>query len=219
MKHICDEHIIYTPLDFDRVLKHVFKENCDIPLLIYMEAREVLDARRFMSELNLHITRIAQLARRVKLTCNLFCVQREKDIDIRTRALINVGFEIRRYGLSSGKSTRAYAVPYTAKELIKEDRELRKPDVYISVNGILERTTMLLWEVPEIFSYFYDVDRQKKSELIFGSGRNSKEKEKEEVKFEKELEEKTEVCPKCQHRYTVFYPVVKMVKEEKKRRK
>jgi len=205
MQHVCDEHVIYTPQDFDNVLEHVFQDKCEIPVLIYMEAREVLDARRFMSQLNLHLTRIAQLARRCRNTCNLFCVQREKDIDIRTRAMINVGFEIRRYGLSNGSSTRAYAIPYSGKELVKEDRDIRRPDIFINHGGELERVTMMFWDIPEMFSYFYEMDASKKEELIFGDSKKRRDKELkkriEAAEKKKDEDILTIECPACKHRH------------------
>jgi hypothetical protein len=178
--HIFNEHIIYTTNDYYDVLKHVFLSKCDFPVLIYMESREVYDARRTMSSLNRELTRIAQLARAVKRTYNIFCTQRRQDVDVRIRSMVHLGIRVVRYGLSSGRSTPVFGIPYSTRQLTLDEEEM-VPDIYIRIRGSLGwiRVGSIRWKMPTMFSKFRQIDKEKKIAIIF-------EKKKENVEEEKE---------------------------------
>jgi len=194
LKHICEQHIVYTPSEFRSVLSHVFLSDCKFPLLIYMEAREVYESRRALSTLNVQLTRIAQLSRSVRNTVNIFCAQRKEDIDARVRALFDIGLKVYRYGLSSGRSTPAFAHAFSRKQLVKSEGEMQR-DVFIILNGKYYKVRNIFWKIPPIFEYFREIDRKKKIDLIFGSEEDRREEEKrlrEEEKKKRQEEKKRE---------------------------
>jgi hypothetical protein len=184
LDHIFDEHIIYTTNDYYNVLKHVFLSKCDFPVLIYMESREIYDARRTMSNLNKELTRIAQLARAVKRTYNIFCTQRRQDVDVRIRSMVHLGIKVIRYGLSSGKSTPVFGIPYSTRQLILDENEM-VPDIYIRIKGNLHwgRVGSIYWKMPLMFEKFKQIDKEKKIAIIFKEKKEDIEEKIEEKKL------------------------------------
>jgi hypothetical protein len=184
LSHIFSEHIIYTANDYYDVLKHVFLSKCDFPVLIYMESREVYDARRTMSALNRELTRIAQLARAVKRTYNIFCTQRRQDVDVRIRNMLHLGIRVVRYGLSSGKSTPVFGIPYSTRQLTLDEDEM-VPDIYIRIRGDSRwiRVGSIRWKMPMMFDKFKQIDKEKKIAIIFKEKEDAEE-EKEEKKLQ-----------------------------------
>jgi energy-coupling factor transporter ATP-binding protein EcfA2 len=190
LDHIFNEHIIYTTNDYYGVLRHVFLSDCDFPVLVYMESREVYDARRTMSNMNRELTRIAQLARAVKRTYNIFCTQRRQDIDIRIRSMVHMGIRVVRYGLSSGKSTPVFGIPYSTRQLMLDEDKMT-PDIFARIRGDSTwiRVGSITWKMPTMFDRFKEIDREKKVAIIFKDRKESREEEKEEevsVRFDGE---------------------------------
>jgi len=185
LSHIFSEHIIYTANDYYDVLKHVFLSKCDFPVLVYMESREVYDARRTMSALNRELTRIAQLARAVKRTYNVFCTQRRQDVDIRIRSMLHLGIRVVRYGLSSGKSTPVFGIPYSTRQLTFDEDEM-VPDIFVRIKGNLQwiRVGSMRWKMPTIFDRFRQIDKEKKIAIIFKEKKEDVEEEKEEKELQ-----------------------------------
>jgi len=181
LDHIFGEHIIYTANDYYDVLKHVFLSNCDFPVLIYMESREVYDARRTMSAMNRELTRIAQLARAVKRTYNVFCTQRRQDVDVRIRSMVHMGIRVVRYGLSSGKSTPVFGIPYSTRQLMLDEDKMT-PDIFARIRGDQRwiRVGSITWKMPAMFDRFKEIDKEKKVAIIFRDRRESREEKMEE---------------------------------------
>jgi hypothetical protein len=189
LSHIFNEHIIYTMNDYYDVLKHVFLSKCDFPVLIYMESREIYDARRTMSNLNRELTRIAQLARAVKRTYNVFCTQRRQDVDVRIRNMVHLGIRVVRYGLSSGKSTPVFGIPYSTRQLTLDEDEMT-PDIYIRIRGDLQwiRVGSIRWKMPVMFEKFRQIDKEKKIAIIFREKKEDVEEEKEEKELQMDFD-------------------------------
>jgi hypothetical protein len=137
-----------------------------------------------MSSLNRELTRIAQLARAVKRTYNVFCTQRRQDVDVRIRNMVHLGIRVVRYGLSSGKSTPVFGIPYSTRQLTLDEEEM-VPDIYIRIKGDLQWTRVgsIRWKMPTMFGKFRQIDKERKIAIIFKEKKEDIEEEREEKKL------------------------------------
>jgi hypothetical protein len=166
-KHITSLHIIYDFEDFEKVCKHVFFSDCELPVVAMMEGSVLAHARQFMSKKNIAIGRIMSLSRTIKPVVFLLCSQHWNDLDVALRRRLDYFIPVIRYVSSEGKSTKPVAKPYFISHGLTE-LILSPVYIYYKPAGVYYRLQGITFSMPdkELIKEFEKKERSKKRELI-----------------------------------------------------
>jgi hypothetical protein len=166
-KHLCAYHIIYDFDDFEKVAKHVFFSNCELPVMILMEGSVLAHARQFMSKRNIMIGRIMSLSRTIRPIIFLICSQHWNDLDVYLRRRIDFFVPVMRYVSSDGYSGKPIAKILHVSHALT-DLVLSPVYVYHRPTKQLHRLHGLTFTLPseEIVKEFEKKEKARKKELI-----------------------------------------------------
>jgi hypothetical protein len=111
----------------------------------------------------------------------VFCTQRRQDVDVRIRSMVHMGIRVVRYGLSSGKSTPVFGIPYSTRQLMLDEDKM-VPDIFARIRGDQHwiRVGSITWKMPAMFDRFKEIDKEKKVAIIFKDRKESREESREE---------------------------------------
>lgn len=198
----CDlrKHVVYTPSDFEKVVKHVFFEKCDLPLILVQET--VSFAPSWWHPMNPNnpankIYQILVLSREVRPVAVFINEQEFYDLYAKLRYRMNFLFRISRYVTSEGESLPPVVKVFEKVRMRNGKYAFTNP--IIRFNG--RRMRNVYFEVPLLrednFRAFMEIDREFKEDYIRRL-LGDKDKKKESSSS-KEKQGKWLICENCGH--------------------